>query len=51
MVPVVSTSPAPGTQIAGPAAIDLPESTLIVPAQWSGEGDDAGTIRITRWTR
>ena len=31
----------PGTAIKGPAAIDLPESTLLVPAEWSGEVDDA----------
>jgi len=41
-------SPPPGTQIAGPAAIDLPESTLIVPADWSGEVDDTGTIHLHR---
>jgi N-methylhydantoinase A len=45
---VLRGSPLPGTQIAGPAAIDLPESTLIVPADWSGEVDDTGTIHLHR---
>jgi N-methylhydantoinase A len=45
---VLRGAPAPGTEITGPAAIDLPESTLIVPAQWSGEVDDTGTIHLTK---
>jgi N-methylhydantoinase A len=45
---VLRGTPAPGTAIEGPAAIDLPESTLVVPAQWSGEVDDGGTIHLER---
>ena len=45
---VLRGAPAPGTKIRGPAAIDLPESTLIVPAEWSGEVDDTGTIHLHR---
>ena len=45
---VLRGMPAPGTAIEGPAAIDLPESTLVVPAQWSGEVDDGGTIHLER---
>jgi N-methylhydantoinase A len=45
---VLHGSPPPGTSIEGPAAIDLPESTLIVPAGWSGEVDDTGTIHVRR---
>jgi N-methylhydantoinase A len=40
--------PAPGTAIAGPAVVELPESTLLVPPQWSGEVDRTGTIRLER---
>jgi N-methylhydantoinase A len=40
--------PAPGTKLEGPAVVELPESTLLVPPGWSGEVDDTGTIRITR---
>jgi N-methylhydantoinase A len=48
---VLRGSPPPGSQIAGPAAIDLPESTLIVPAEWSGKVDETGTIHLgRRWT-
>ncbi|HYZ81461.1 MAG TPA: hypothetical protein VE571_09350, partial [Solirubrobacteraceae bacterium] len=43
-------SPPPGAEIKGPAAIDLPEATLIVPAEWSGEVDDTGTIHLWRDT-
>ncbi|HEV7174989.1 MAG TPA: hydantoinase/oxoprolinase family protein [Solirubrobacteraceae bacterium] len=45
---VLRGAPPPGTEIEGPAAIDLPESTLIVPAEWSGEVDDTGTIHLQR---
>jgi N-methylhydantoinase A len=45
---VLRGAPPPGTDIEGPAAIDLPESTLIVPAEWSGNVDDTGTIHLTR---
>ena len=45
---VLRGAPPPGTEIKGPAAIDLPESTLIVPAEWSGEVDDTGTIHLQR---
>jgi N-methylhydantoinase A len=42
--------PAPGTKLEGPAVVELPESTLLVPPGWSGEVDDTGTIRIERST-
>ena len=45
---VLRGAPSPGTEINGPAAIDLPESTLIVPAEWSGSVDDTGTIHLDR---
>ena len=45
---VLRGAPPPGTDINGPAAIDLPESTLIVPADWSGKVDDTGTIHLNR---
>jgi N-methylhydantoinase A len=45
---VLRGAPPQGTQIMGPAAIDLPESTLIVPAEWSGEVDDTGTIHLKK---
>jgi N-methylhydantoinase A len=35
-----------GTAIEGPAVIELPESTLLVPEGWAGEVDDTGTIHI-----
>ena len=40
--------PSPGTQTDGPAVIELPESTLLVPPGWSIEVDDTGTIKMTR---
>jgi N-methylhydantoinase A len=40
--------PAPGTEVDGPAVVELPESTLLVPPGWSAEVDDTGTIRMER---
>ncbi|PZS06977.1 MAG: hydantoinase [Solirubrobacterales bacterium] len=40
--------PGPGVVIEGPAVVELPESTLLVPDGWSGEADENGTIRLTR---
>jgi N-methylhydantoinase A len=38
----------PGTEISGPAVVELPESTLLVPAGWSATVDDQGTIDMRR---
>jgi N-methylhydantoinase A len=43
---VLRGSPAPGTKIEGPAVVELPESTLLVPSGWTGEVDDTGTIHV-----
>jgi N-methylhydantoinase A len=40
--------PAPGKQIDGPAVIELPESTVLVPPDWSAAVDQTGTIKLTR---
>jgi N-methylhydantoinase A len=45
---VVRGDLSPGTEIAGPAVVELPESTLLVPAGWSGTVDDRGTIDLRR---
>jgi N-methylhydantoinase A len=39
---------ASGASISGPAIVELPESTVLVPGHWSGTVDDAGTIRLER---
>jgi N-methylhydantoinase A len=39
--------PAAGGRLAGPALVELPESTVLVPRGWSGEVDDEGTIHLT----
>jgi N-methylhydantoinase A/oxoprolinase/acetone carboxylase beta subunit len=41
-------APTPGTGIAGPAIVELAESTLLVPPGWAGEVDDGGTILLER---
>jgi N-methylhydantoinase A len=41
-------SPPPGAEIAGPAVIELAESTLLVPAAWSGNVHSSGTITLER---
>ena len=45
---VLAGLPAPGTEVHGPALVQLPESTLLVAPGWSGEVDDTGTIKISR---
>ena len=43
---VLRGAPGPGTSIVGPAVVELPESTLLVPARWSGDVDQTGTIKL-----
>jgi N-methylhydantoinase A len=40
----------PGTEIQGPAVVELPESTVLVPRGWRGEADATGTVRLHRTT-
>ncbi|HET6865863.1 MAG TPA: hydantoinase/oxoprolinase family protein [Solirubrobacteraceae bacterium] len=40
--------PGPGIEVDGPAVVELPESTLLVPPGWAAEVDDTGTIKMTR---
>ena len=34
--------PSPGTELDGPAVVELPESTLLIPPDWRAEVDDTG---------
>jgi N-methylhydantoinase A len=43
---VISGAPSPGTTISGPAIVELPESTLLVPPRWAGTVDQSGTIHL-----
>jgi N-methylhydantoinase A len=45
-VAVLRGSPAPGSAIEGPAVVELPESTLLIPHRWAGEVDATGTIHL-----
>jgi N-methylhydantoinase A len=45
---VLRGTPEPGTDLSGPAVVELPESTLLVPPEWSGTVDEAGTIHLRR---
>jgi N-methylhydantoinase A len=45
---VLSGDLPPRTQARGPAIIELPESTVLVPGGWTAEVDDAGTVRLER---
>ena len=45
---VLTGEPEPGTELHGPALVELPESTLAVPPGWSGEVLASGTIRLER---
>jgi N-methylhydantoinase A len=43
---VLRGSPAPGTEVRGPAVVELAESTLLVPGGWAGGVDASGTIHL-----
>ena len=44
---MIRGAPAPGTELAGPAIVELPESTLLIaPAGWSGRVSIATAARI-----
>jgi N-methylhydantoinase A len=45
---VLAGLPEPGTEIAGPMLVQLPESTLLVAPGWAGEVDQTGSVRIQR---
>ena len=45
---VLRGEPEPGTEIEGPALVELPESTLAVPPGWAGEVLASGTIRLEK---
>ncbi len=47
-IDVVCGVPELGASLAGPAVVELPESTLLVPGGWSGAVLDTGTIRLER---
>jgi N-methylhydantoinase A len=47
-VVVLRGEPRPGTEIEGPAVVELPEATLLVSDGWSGSVDDTGTIRLEK---
>jgi N-methylhydantoinase A len=42
---VLRGEPGAGTRAEGPVVFELPETTLVLPAGWRAEVDDAGTIR------
>jgi N-methylhydantoinase A len=37
----------PGTTVEGPAIVEFPETTCLVPPGWSGEADDHGILELT----
>ncbi|MFL5822453.1 MAG: hydantoinase/oxoprolinase family protein, partial [Solirubrobacteraceae bacterium] len=43
-VEVIRGAPAPDSRIRGPAVIELPDSTVVVPPDWTAEVDATGTI-------
>jgi N-methylhydantoinase A len=40
--------PHPGTTIAAPAVVELPESTVLIPPGWEGEVDRTDTLHLRR---
>jgi N-methylhydantoinase A len=47
-VEILRGSPPPGTSTRGPAVIELPESTVLIPPGWSAEVDRTGTVQLER---
>ncbi len=47
-IDVIAAVPGAGTALSGPAVVELPESTLLIPDGWSGEVLDSGTVRLER---
>jgi N-methylhydantoinase A len=43
-------APEPGSEIGGPAVVELAESTLLVAPGWTGRVHDSGTIELERAT-
>ncbi len=40
--------PTPGVRVHGPALWALPEATLLISPEWTGEVDEQGTVRLRR---
>jgi N-methylhydantoinase A len=38
----------PGTEVRGPAVVEFPETTCIVPPGWAGAADEHGILRLER---
>ncbi|HEX2412639.1 MAG TPA: hypothetical protein VHJ39_15840, partial [Solirubrobacteraceae bacterium] len=36
----------PGTAVTGPAIVEFPETTCLVPPGWAGEADEHGILRL-----
>ena len=36
----------PGSTVAGPAIVEFPETTCLVPPGWSGTADEQGILRL-----
>jgi N-methylhydantoinase A len=47
-VSVIRGEPGPGSAIAGPAVVELPESTALISPGWSGTVDRTGTLVLER---
>jgi len=47
-VEVLHGAPPAGSTIAGPAVIELPEATVLIPPHWHGTVDAAGTVQLER---
>ncbi len=45
---VARGEPEPGERIDGPAIVELPEATIVVPPGWGGEVLAGGTLRMAR---
>jgi N-methylhydantoinase A len=49
-IEVLRGAPPAKTEVAGPAVVELPESTVLVPPDWSGRVENTGTLLLRRAT-
>jgi N-methylhydantoinase A len=47
-VPVLRGEPGPGSELTGPAVVELAESTVLVAPGWSASVDETGTVVLER---
>jgi len=48
VVRIIRGEPGPGAEVDGPAVVELPEATVVIPPGWHGAWDEDRTLRLER---